>query len=163
GVLKVCIAEIRAALGDSPAAPRFIETVYGRGYRFIADVVAAASAESLPANSDGVAAHGALLAWPAGAASSGQAAGGRAARRGARGGGGAWGAARRRGRAPGARGGGAASRGGLRPRSEPRAVGLARPPPPPPPAHGGLVLQGRGGGRVGLTQPDIVPWPRAFR
>lgn len=36
GVLKVIILEIRRALGDDPAAPRFIETVPRRGYRFIA-------------------------------------------------------------------------------------------------------------------------------
>src|SRR5512147_917612 len=36
GVLKVSILEIRRALGDDPAAPRFIETVTRRGYRFIA-------------------------------------------------------------------------------------------------------------------------------
>ena len=36
GVLKVIILEIRRALGDDPVAPRFIETVPRRGYRFIA-------------------------------------------------------------------------------------------------------------------------------
>src|SRR4029453_9462581 len=35
-VLKVRILEIRRALGDDPAAPRFVETVARRGYRFIA-------------------------------------------------------------------------------------------------------------------------------
>src|SRR5262249_52205494 len=34
-VLKVSILEIRRALGDDAAAPRFIETVPRRGYRFI--------------------------------------------------------------------------------------------------------------------------------
>ena len=34
-VLKVCISEIREALGDDPKAPRFIETMHRRGYRFI--------------------------------------------------------------------------------------------------------------------------------
>jgi len=43
GVLKVCIREIRRALGDNPQAPRFIETAYRRGYRFIADVARAAA------------------------------------------------------------------------------------------------------------------------
>src|SRR5213075_2070338 len=36
GVLKVIILEIRRALDDDPAMPRFIETVPRRGYRFIA-------------------------------------------------------------------------------------------------------------------------------
>src|SRR5512147_1858900 len=36
GVLKVIILEIRRALGDDSATPRFIETVPRRGYRFIA-------------------------------------------------------------------------------------------------------------------------------
>ena len=36
GVLKVIILEIRRALGDDSAAPRFIETVPRRGYRFVA-------------------------------------------------------------------------------------------------------------------------------
>jgi DNA-binding winged helix-turn-helix (wHTH) protein len=35
-VLKVCVREIRRALGDDAHAPRFLETVHGRGYRFIA-------------------------------------------------------------------------------------------------------------------------------
>jgi pimeloyl-ACP methyl ester carboxylesterase/DNA-binding winged helix-turn-helix (wHTH) protein len=35
-VLKVTIAEIRKALGDSPKDSRFIETAHRRGYRFIA-------------------------------------------------------------------------------------------------------------------------------
>ena len=37
-VLKVCIGEIRKALGDAPKTPQFIATVYRRGYRFIAAV-----------------------------------------------------------------------------------------------------------------------------
>jgi pimeloyl-ACP methyl ester carboxylesterase/DNA-binding winged helix-turn-helix (wHTH) protein len=44
GALKVCIREIRRALGDDAQAPRFIETAHRRGYRFIAEV-----ARSLPA------------------------------------------------------------------------------------------------------------------
>jgi DNA-binding winged helix-turn-helix (wHTH) protein/tetratricopeptide (TPR) repeat protein len=37
-VLKVCVREIRKALGDEVGAPRFVATVHRRGYRFIADV-----------------------------------------------------------------------------------------------------------------------------
>src|SRR5574341_1238766 len=37
-VLKVCIRELREALGDDPQAPRFIETAHRAGYRFIAEI-----------------------------------------------------------------------------------------------------------------------------
>jgi DNA-binding winged helix-turn-helix (wHTH) protein/tetratricopeptide (TPR) repeat protein len=37
-VLKVCVREIRKALEDDAATPRFIETVHRRGYRFIASI-----------------------------------------------------------------------------------------------------------------------------
>jgi DNA-binding winged helix-turn-helix (wHTH) protein/predicted ATPase len=36
--LSVCIRELRQALGDDARAPQFIETVRGRGYRFVAPV-----------------------------------------------------------------------------------------------------------------------------
>src|SRR6266480_1519083 len=38
GVLTVGIRELRQALGDDSRAPRFIETVHRRGYRFVATV-----------------------------------------------------------------------------------------------------------------------------
>jgi len=38
--LSVCIKEVRAALGDDPREPRFVETVHRRGYRFLAEVTA---------------------------------------------------------------------------------------------------------------------------
>jgi pimeloyl-ACP methyl ester carboxylesterase/DNA-binding winged helix-turn-helix (wHTH) protein/class 3 adenylate cyclase len=44
GALKVCIRQIRRALGDDAQAPRFIETAHRRGYRFIADVTSIATA-----------------------------------------------------------------------------------------------------------------------
>ena len=34
-VLRVCVQEIRAALGDAAAAPRYLETVGRQGYRFL--------------------------------------------------------------------------------------------------------------------------------
>jgi DNA-binding winged helix-turn-helix (wHTH) protein/tetratricopeptide (TPR) repeat protein len=37
-VLKVCVGEIRKALDDSIAEPRYVETAHRRGYRFIATV-----------------------------------------------------------------------------------------------------------------------------
>jgi DNA-binding winged helix-turn-helix (wHTH) protein len=42
-VLKSAISEVRAALGDDPKQPRYIETVSRRGYRFIAVAVGAPS------------------------------------------------------------------------------------------------------------------------
>src|SRR4029453_13782115 len=37
-VLMVCIRELRKALGDQARAPRFIETVHGRGYQWLPSV-----------------------------------------------------------------------------------------------------------------------------
>src|SRR5262245_24976355 len=36
--LVACIGELRRALGDARRTPQFIETVHGRGYRFIASI-----------------------------------------------------------------------------------------------------------------------------
>ena len=36
--LKVCIREIRKALGDDPQTPTYIQTAHRRGYRFVAPV-----------------------------------------------------------------------------------------------------------------------------
>lgn len=46
-VLKTAVSEVRAALGDDPRQPRYIETVSRRGYRFIA--VAAGAPSHSPA------------------------------------------------------------------------------------------------------------------
>ncbi len=43
-VVRISVGELREALGDGRGAPRFIETVTRRGYRFIASVVTATGA-----------------------------------------------------------------------------------------------------------------------
>jgi DNA-binding winged helix-turn-helix (wHTH) protein/TolB-like protein len=64
--LNYCIAQIRTALGDSAAAPRFIETLPRRGYRFVAPVtdVAAAAGRKALADSPGTDPHGPQAAAP---------------------------------------------------------------------------------------------------
>jgi DNA-binding winged helix-turn-helix (wHTH) protein len=60
-VVRLSVGELRAALGDERAAPRFIETVSRRGYRFIARMGAArmdASRDVSEAGIDGSAATG---------------------------------------------------------------------------------------------------------
>jgi DNA-binding winged helix-turn-helix (wHTH) protein/Flp pilus assembly protein TadD len=47
--LTSAVKELRRALGDDTRTPRFIESVYGRGYRFIADVSDAPAAPAPPA------------------------------------------------------------------------------------------------------------------
>jgi len=37
--LNAIVARLRGALGDSASRPRFVETLPGRGYRFIAKIV----------------------------------------------------------------------------------------------------------------------------
>jgi DNA-binding winged helix-turn-helix (wHTH) protein/predicted ATPase len=51
-VLTTAMRELRLALGDDARSPRFIETVHGRGYRFIAPVHAANTSTPLPLVSD---------------------------------------------------------------------------------------------------------------
>lgn len=47
-VLKHRILELRQALGDDPERPRFIETVHGRGYRYIGDILVTNAVDGLP-------------------------------------------------------------------------------------------------------------------
>lgn len=47
--LTTAIRDVRRALGDSSADPRFIRTVYGRGFRFVGEVVAPAATTPAPA------------------------------------------------------------------------------------------------------------------
>ena len=63
-VLKSAISEVRAALGDDPKQPRYIETVSRRGYRFIAAPLAAPSQSAAAVERNG-AAHPALTALTA--------------------------------------------------------------------------------------------------
>jgi TolB-like protein/DNA-binding winged helix-turn-helix (wHTH) protein len=46
--LNFCVRQIRAALGDNAEAPRFVETLPRRGYRFIAPVEALGEPEDVP-------------------------------------------------------------------------------------------------------------------
>jgi len=52
-VLKSAISEVRAALGDDPKQPRYIETVSRRGYRFIAITIGGASPGAAAIERDG--------------------------------------------------------------------------------------------------------------
>ena len=62
-VLKTAISAVRAALGDDPKQPRYIETVSRRGYRFIAAPVGLPShAVIVERNGAGGAGHPALAA-----------------------------------------------------------------------------------------------------
>ena len=61
-VLKTAISQVRAALGDDPKQPRYIETVSRRGYRFIAAPAGtpSQSAAAVRPNGAGGTAHPAL-------------------------------------------------------------------------------------------------------
>ncbi len=48
GGINFCVKQIRAALGDDPEKPRYIETLYRRGYRFIAPTHVTARATESP-------------------------------------------------------------------------------------------------------------------
>jgi DNA-binding winged helix-turn-helix (wHTH) protein/TolB-like protein len=56
--LNIVVTKVRHALGDAAAAPRFIETVPKRGYRFIADVHQADLPTGAMANGDDPATNG---------------------------------------------------------------------------------------------------------
>jgi TolB-like protein/DNA-binding winged helix-turn-helix (wHTH) protein/Tfp pilus assembly protein PilF len=68
--LNVCVAQVRATLNDDSDAPRFIQTVPKRGYKFIAPVERIASGEA-PARADLSAARPYLLWFAAALAACG--------------------------------------------------------------------------------------------
>ena len=41
--VPTCITAVRRALGDDPASPTFIETIRGRGYRFVVEIASTGS------------------------------------------------------------------------------------------------------------------------
>src|SRR5690349_25153284 len=49
GAQKRCVAELRKALQDPAGEPRFIQTLHGRGYRFLPDTAAATDSHMSPA------------------------------------------------------------------------------------------------------------------
>ena len=63
--LNAAITKVRRALGDSASAPRFIETVPKRGYRFLADVQGLPPAPGAASGSSAVALPAAVAAPPA--------------------------------------------------------------------------------------------------
>src|ERR1700704_4813748 len=46
--INTAIRKIRQALGDDPEQPRFVQTVTGKGYRFIAPISLVAMDEAVP-------------------------------------------------------------------------------------------------------------------
>lgn len=48
--LDKAVAKLRASLNDDPLKPRFIETIKGRGYRFVAEIAAVSPQEPSSAN-----------------------------------------------------------------------------------------------------------------
>lgn len=50
--LTYCVAQVRTALGDSASAPRFVETLPRRGYRFIASATAVADTVGAAASTE---------------------------------------------------------------------------------------------------------------
>jgi len=62
--LTTCIRDLRKALGDSPDAPRYIETVHRRGFRFIGPIAGATTPRITRASTDARVEPGASPATP---------------------------------------------------------------------------------------------------
>src|SRR5437867_6809509 len=62
--LTTCIRDLRKALGDSPDAPRYIETVHRRGFRFIGPIAGATTPHIARASTDARVEPGASRAAP---------------------------------------------------------------------------------------------------
>jgi len=62
--INTAIRKVRRALGDDADAPRFIETVVGKGYRFIAPLAMPETAPAAPENAPGTSKRGRSLLWP---------------------------------------------------------------------------------------------------
>jgi TolB-like protein/DNA-binding winged helix-turn-helix (wHTH) protein/Tfp pilus assembly protein PilF len=62
--LNAAVRRLRDALGDSAEAPRFVETLPRRGYRFVAPVIQEPTADSAAPSRPGIAAEGGALPTP---------------------------------------------------------------------------------------------------
>lgn len=51
--INTAVRKVRRALGDDPDTPRFLETVVGKGYRFVGPITVIAGAEATPSAPDG--------------------------------------------------------------------------------------------------------------
>src|SRR5438093_2756095 len=53
--INTAVRKVRRALGDDPDAPQFLETVVGKGYRFVGPITVIPGAEATPSAPDGAA------------------------------------------------------------------------------------------------------------
>jgi TolB-like protein/DNA-binding winged helix-turn-helix (wHTH) protein/Flp pilus assembly protein TadD len=51
--INTAVRKVRRALGDDPDTPRFLETVVGKGYRFVGPITVIVGAEATPSAPDG--------------------------------------------------------------------------------------------------------------
>src|SRR5438445_7526523 len=53
--INTAVRKVRRALGDDPELPQFLETVVGKGYRFVGPIAVIPGAEATPSAPDGAA------------------------------------------------------------------------------------------------------------